>query len=52
MRYGSAEGLTLLALIATDGRCDYDGLLAEARDIVARPDRRMAGHRSTYAALA
>lgn len=35
MRYGSVEGLTLLALIATDGRCGYDGLLAEARDIVA-----------------
>lgn len=35
MRYGSVEGLTLLSLIATDGRCDYDALLAEARDIAA-----------------
>ena len=33
MRYGSAEGPTLLSLIATDGRCDFDGLMAEARDI-------------------
>ncbi len=35
MRYGSEEGLTLLALKATDGRCDYPALLAEAREIVA-----------------
>lgn len=35
MRYGSVEGLTLLSLIATDGRCDYAGLLSEARDIAA-----------------
>ncbi len=36
MRYGSTEGLTLLALRATGGRCDYAQLLAEAREIVSR----------------
>jgi hypothetical protein len=35
MRYGSAEGLSLLALMASDGRADYDDLLAEVRAIVA-----------------
>jgi glycosyltransferase involved in cell wall biosynthesis len=39
MRYGSDEGLTLLSLRATDGRCGYDELLAEAREIVASGSR-------------
>jgi hypothetical protein len=35
MRYGSSEGLTLLSLIATAGRVGYEGLLEEARALVA-----------------
>jgi hypothetical protein len=35
MRYGSAEGLTLLSLIATKGRTGYEGLLIEVRALLA-----------------
>ena len=34
MRYGSVETLTLLALVATGGRCDHPALVGEARQIV------------------
>lgn len=34
MRYGSADGLALLSLIATKGRSGYDGLLAEVRTLL------------------
>lgn len=34
MRYGSPQTMTLLALIASGGRSDYPGVVAEAKDII------------------
>lgn len=42
LRYGSSEGLTLLSLIATDGRSTYEGLLADARAVMSAGDASVA----------
>jgi glycosyltransferase involved in cell wall biosynthesis len=35
LRYGSGQGLALLAAMASDGRCGYDEVLAQTREVVA-----------------